>query len=112
MAGQIPRCLRRNQGRAPGWPANGLPVCTDPTPQATNDWSFVPDGLGGGVVAWHDYRNTMPGGTSIDIYAQRVFADGNLAAGWPMDGAPVIQASGAQAFPVTVADGSGARVAS
>ena len=90
---------------APGWPAAGLPVSIQTAHQLLS--SAVPDGSGGILVAWFDYRNTGTGGTAIDVYAQRILADGSLAPGWPVDGAPVTRRAGTQYFPVVIADGVG-----
>lgn len=92
----------------PGWPVDGLPVCTEPTSQHLSQWSAVPDGLGGMLVAWEDFRNSFPNGTSgPDIYAQRILPDGTIAPGWPVDGAPVARRPGHQSWPVALPDGTG-----
>ena len=93
---------------APGWPAaggHGLPVCVGPAPQLLN--SIVSDGLGGVLIAWFDYRDVLEGTTGIDIYAQRILADGSIAPGWAVNGMPVTRAAGDQVRPVLLADGSG-----
>ncbi len=90
---------------ATGWPAGGVPISIHPASQHYT--ALVPDGLGGVLIAWVDYRNTGPGGTSTDIYAQRVLADGSIAPGWPLNGAPVIRAPGIQTAPVAAPDGFG-----
>lgn len=90
---------------AAGWPENGVPVCANPSTQGRTLWSVAPDGLGGAIVDWYDLRNA--GTTGIDIYAQRVLADGGIAPGWPVDGAPVTQLPGQQAWPIVIADGVG-----
>lgn len=64
---------------APGWPANGLPVCVDPDVQQAPQ--VVPDGLGGVFVAWE-----IAGPQGPSLYAQHVLADGSLAPGWPVGG--------------------------
>ena len=65
---------------APGWPASGAVVCAEPgNHRATG---IVPDGAGGAIVVWRDGR----GGSFEQIYAQRVTADGAIAAGWPAGG--------------------------
>ncbi len=93
---------------APGWPADGLPVSLAPLAQQTDGiHSIVPDGLGGVIVAWRDSRNAISDGTYSDTYAQRVLADGTLAPGWPVDGAPVARTPNSQFFPVVLADGYG-----
>ncbi|MFN8179092.1 MAG: FlgD immunoglobulin-like domain containing protein [bacterium] len=80
------------------WAYNGVPVC-----QATNlqdSLAAVADGLGGVVVAWHDFRNG-----NYDIYAQRLNSSG--APQWALDGIPVCTAAGDQTSPSLVADGAG-----
>jgi MYXO-CTERM domain-containing protein len=62
---------------------------------------LAPDGAGGAIVAWNDFRN---GGVS-DVYAQRVRADGTLA--WTPDGVQVASADGAQFDPAIAQDGAG-----
>jgi len=54
---------------AAGWPAGGLPISTLPASQIAAQ--VVPDGAGGALLAWADFRD----GT-IDLYAQRVTAEG------------------------------------
>ncbi len=61
----------------PVWPADGRAVCTAPNNQTVPQ--IVSDGEGGAIVAWQDYRN----GTSADIYAQRVLANGQLGGDVP-----------------------------
>jgi hypothetical protein len=61
-------------GVAP-WPAGGVALCT----AANSEFSpmIAPDGAGGAIVAWDDFRAD----TSRDIYAQNVNADGSLGGG-------------------------------
>ena len=94
---------------APGWPADGLPLCTMPGPQVNP--VIAPDGAGGAFVAWEDYR-TGGGTGSIygDIYATRVMADGTLAPGWVQNGNPVTTAPNLQADPVVLEDGVGGAI--
>jgi len=86
-----------------GWPAAGTLVCAAPGDRG--GLQLAPDGLGGLLMAWADYRSG-----SLDVYAARVLADGSLAPGWTVDG---VQVSGTSQrpgsdFPVTIApDGSG-----
>jgi hypothetical protein len=87
---------------APGWPPTGLPACVAPDYQAPE--SIVPDGYGGAIVAWIDYRDNA---TSPDLYAQRITAAGGIAPGWPLDGAPVARAPGGQDDPAIAPDGTG-----
>jgi hypothetical protein len=63
---------RMNAAGLPQWAADGVALCT------AVDYRFVPtiasDGAGGAIVAWQDHRS----GTSYDIYAQNINADGTL----------------------------------
>jgi len=80
------------------WPPDGVPICTAPRAQA--DPFIIPDGSGGAVIAWRDYRNG-----DYDIYAQRVNADGNVL--WTPDGVAVSVARSGQYGPKMVSDGIG-----
>lgn len=91
-----------------GWPVDGLAVGLASRSQLTEGiHSISPDGLGGVIIAWRDSRNSVPGGTSVDIYAQRILADGTIAPGWPVNGAAVARTPEHQLTPVVVADGYG-----
>ena len=76
------------------WAAQGVPVCT----ASDNQWHLftAPDGLGGMLLAWTDFRN----GNS-DIYAQRLNSTG--AGLWGTNGIALTTASGIQELIVTVA---------
>jgi hypothetical protein len=89
---------------AVGWPADGLPVCTDPSAQFLGGTSS--DGSGGILLVWADERN-VSSGTDVDIYAQRVRGDASIAPGWPVDGAPVTRSPHYEWTPSVVSDGSG-----
>jgi hypothetical protein len=58
----------------PTWPLNGRAVCTAVGDQLAP--AACPDVAGGMLCAWSDHR-----GTSYDVYAQRVNADGTLDVG-------------------------------
>lgn len=91
---------------APGWPEGGVPLCTAPKTQQS--LSAGPDGLGGAIVAWDDYRSQVaPGNTGSDIYVQRVTAEGAVPEGWAADGVPLCRASGFQISPELAPDGAG-----
>ncbi|MCC6651304.1 MAG: hypothetical protein IT348_09180 [Candidatus Eisenbacteria bacterium] len=78
------------------WTPGGKLVCG-----ATGDQDqpvLVPDGTGGILVAWRDFRNSVTG----DIYAQRMDAAGTRK--WGLNGVPVCSTAGEQAFPVIVSD--------
>jgi len=87
----------------PSWPANGLAVCTTVGTQQLP--VIAPDGAGGAVVVWNDYRS---GG--IDIYAQRVLASGVVDPAWPVNGLAVCTATATQRDAVAVSDGAGGAV--
>lgn len=93
---------------APGWPSpsgRGLAVSAEDLYQIVND--IAPDGYGGVLVAWYDYRHIPTEGTGIEIYAQRIMADGTVAPGWTPGGVRVTQTPGDQAWPVILDDGAG-----
>ncbi|HJQ65976.1 MAG TPA: hypothetical protein VJ816_06350, partial [Gemmatimonadales bacterium] len=80
------------------WTPNGLAVCTATGDQANAQ--LAPDGAGGVIVTWHDFR----GGT-WDIYAQRL--DGNGVPQWTPNGVAVCTALNNQTSPQVVTDGAG-----
>src|SRR5262245_14361049 len=91
---------------APGWPANGFPVCA-----ATGDQKLAviaADGAGGFYLAWEDYR--VAGGES-DVYLQRITGAGAIAGGWPVTGLGVCTLDHSQGYPSLIADGTGATLA-
>lgn len=63
------------------WPANGVTVTAAANTQFIP--SMIPDGAGGAIVAWNDYRK----GSEYDIYAQRVSPSGQTL--WTLDGAAI-----------------------
>jgi len=87
---------------APQWTANGVALCT-----ATNDQvdpTIVSDGAGGAIATWTDYR----GGTTSDIYSQRVNASG--ARQWTTDGVVLSSAANDQLFPAIASNGTGGAI--
>ena len=79
------------------WTADGVALCT-----ASGDrWypSLVPDGAGGAIVTWADFRSG-----NWDIYARRISADGTVQ--WTADGVALCTATGNQYYPTIVADGT------
>lgn len=87
------------------WAANGRIVCNTEFDQI--DPVVAPDGSGGAIVAWSDYRGASG---FTDIYAQRVRWNGGVA--WAANGVPISQASNSQWNPQIVSDGiAGAYVA-
>jgi hypothetical protein len=87
---------------APGWPADGVPLCTAPGPQFFGE-SLIADGQGGAIATWWDRRN----GTDDDIYAQRMTAQGTPAPGWPVDGVRLTAILAAERFATLAPDDAG-----
>lgn len=82
----------------PGWPSDGLAVCTAPNEQL--DLAVVRDGMGGVIVTWEDRRS------ETDIYAQHVLQSGVVDPAWPHDGRALCIAPGGQSQPAIVSDGA------
>jgi parallel beta-helix repeat protein len=72
------------------WPSGGITACGDPG----DIWgvNMVPDGQGGGIMVWGDYRS----GVTRDIYAQRVNSTGAVL--WAADGEVIRDAAGNTMF--------------
>ena len=87
----------------PAWPVDGRALCT-----ATNIQELpviAPDGAGGAIVAWYDYRSGM-----AHLYAQRVLAGGAVDPAWPADGRALCVPADDEQNPAIVADGAGGAV--
>lgn len=82
--------LRVSGSIAPGWPVNGIAVCT--ATGAQNFPSVAEDGVGGAFVAWEDLR----GGPTADIYVQHIRPNGTPDPAWPVDGRAACTATGNQ----------------
>jgi flagellar hook capping protein FlgD len=89
---------RLNAAGAPQWAANGVALCTASGYQV--NVGTVPDGAGGAIASWWDYR-----GADSDIYAQRV--NGAGVPQWTADGVQVSTVPGEQIYPASVPDGAG-----
>lgn len=87
------------------WIKDGVPICSS----SGDQWYgyIASDGAGGAIVTWWEYRTA---GKSADVFAQRLDSDGNIL--WSPDGVPICTASGAQADPQIIADGSGGAIIS
>jgi len=83
------------------WGSAGKPVCTASKNQ--QNIRMVPDGSGGAIIVWEDYRGLDP-----NIYAQRINKDGNRL--WGDYGVAVCTATSGQLNPVVVGDGSGGAI--
>ncbi len=85
------------------WTSNGVAVCTAADGQV---WpQLCPDGAGGAIVGWIDYR----GGVFWDLYIQRVSASG--AVQWAANGVPLCAAANDQFHLVMLPDGAGGAIA-
>ena len=88
-------------------PVDGVPLCTATGSQRVP--VVVSDGRGGAIAVWEDERITG----EIDLYAQRVDADGNLRWGWPpLTAKPVETATCEQLDPAVATDGRGGAIIS
>ncbi len=67
---------------------------------------MVSDGSGGAIVVWRDNRNSST--TGLDIYAQRLDANGNVK--WQTDGVTVCAAAYTQDNPQLASDGAGGAI--
>ena len=90
---------RFNGAGTPLWAADGVAVCNAVNTQTRP--CIVSDDAGRAIVAWMDHRS----GTTYDIYAQRVNANGTMA--WTANGVPVGAAMGEQVLPHMLSDGAG-----
>jgi hypothetical protein len=82
----------------PQWTENGIPICTEVNAQ--NSPCIAPDGEGGAIIIWQDFRTNY-----ADLYAQRINKEGESL--WKENGVLICGASGAQSAPVAVDDGAG-----
>ncbi len=87
---------------ASGWPIDGRLVCG--ATGAQQNPRACPDGTGGAYVVWEDAR---AGGTNLDLYVQRVTAEGTVAIGWPANGLALVTATGHQHSPQICTDAAG-----
>jgi hypothetical protein len=82
------------------WGANGVSVCNANFDQI--EPKLIPDGLGGAILTWLDYRG---GSGFTDVFIQHIF--GNGTADWTSNGLPVCIASNVQWNAQILPDGSG-----
>jgi hypothetical protein len=83
------------------WPVNGVPLCTKPSSQSHP--ILVPDGTGGAIAAWTDYRN----GDS-DVYAQRLGSSGFVQ--WTLNDVALCTATNPQEVGAIMPDGAGGAI--
>jgi len=80
------------------WGDDGVVVAASFIPQAQR---MVPDGAGGMILGWLDWRNPLYG----NVFAQRI--DGSGAAQWALNGVPVVGGLYEQALLRCLKDGAG-----
>jgi hypothetical protein len=85
------------------WTTNGVAICTATSEQANQ--RMVPDGAGGAIIAWNDYRS----GSNYDVYAQRVNSSGTVQ--WTANGIVLCDAAQTQWYMDLAGDGAGGAVA-
>jgi len=86
------------------WTKDGVGITT--TSYSKNFPRIVSDGYQGAIVAWTESRS----GSSWDIYAQRVYANGDVL--WGSQGIVVCGLGVAQTYPLMVPDGAGGAIIS
>ena len=85
------------------WSETAVPVCTAAGHQST---PFVlPDGAGGALTVWLDYRNDPGLLSSADIYVQRINTAGKTL--WQKDGIVLCDAPSNQQVPEGISDAAG-----
>ena len=88
---------------APGWDADGVPVCVASGNQYAD--RLVPDGLGGVWVCWLDLRSG-----DYELFATRLTAQGALAPGWHPNGTRISSTPISYPSPVIVPSSSGTAI--
>ena len=83
------------------WAVNGNPASLAPQNQLAA--TSIPDGAGGIILVWEDYRNG-----NADIFAQRVSAAGDLL--WGANGLAIAIDTLAQEAPVVTSNGAGGAI--
>jgi hypothetical protein len=88
---------------SPQWTANGIPVMNLATNPFVGIAGMVPDGAGGVILGWSDYRSA-----GFHVFAQRISGAG--AVQWQANGVPVCLAAGTQVLGGIVSDGAGGAI--
>jgi len=83
------------------WTMQGVAVCAASGDQ--HEPEIMPDGNGGAIIVWEDYR-----GLDYDLYAQRI--DGSGTNLWTANGVEVSVAPGHQFLPRLISDESGGAI--
>ena len=92
---------RINAAGTPQWSADGVAVCDASDNQGGVE--LIPDGSGGAVVIWTDFRTAAT--TAQDVYVQRINASGGSS--WSANGVALCTAAGNQTGTKLLPDGSG-----
>src|SRR5687767_4984340 len=88
-----------NAAGQPMWTANGVLLCAASGDQEIS--AMIPDGKGGAVIAWTDYRS----GIDPDIYVQHINASGTTQ--WTTNGVAVAAEPGFQSGAVLLLNAAG-----
>jgi hypothetical protein len=97
-------CLQRFTGTGTifaGWPEGGAPVCE--APDGRVGLRMVPDGAGGVLLVWSDYRDHF----DDDVYAVRMRSDGTRDPRWPVNGLAVTDNTALDDYTDLAPDGQG-----
>ncbi|HKW15847.1 MAG TPA: FlgD immunoglobulin-like domain containing protein, partial [Candidatus Krumholzibacteria bacterium] len=94
---------RVNSAGVVQWLADGIEIAVQPGTQIGP--RIVPDGAGGAVIVWLDFRSL----THYDVYAQRVNSAG--AVQWGANGTAISTATGLKFYLELISDGSGGAIA-
>ena len=89
------------------WGIDGV-LAAGESPDKTN-LVIVGDGAGGAIIAWVDRTQDRTGAMSLNVYAQKIDASGNLTAA--LTGKPICTAENDQRWLRMVPDGSGGAIA-
>ena len=85
------------------WTPGGVVLCNAPGDQMTP--TIVPDGVGGAIVTWEDFRDLVLGSS---IYAQRVDASGVVQ--WAPNGVALSNNLNSRYNPTSISDGAGGAI--
>jgi len=88
----------------PQWAHNGVRACSAEGSHIMGCRSVVPDGFGGAIITWMDFRTAY----DLDVYAQRINAWGNFL--YYGGGMEICTAPEHQVWPVMTTDGAGGAI--
>jgi hypothetical protein len=93
--------MRITESGGLAWTSGGVAICT--AAQNQDSPELVPDGTGGAIIAWRDFRNGLYG-----AYAQRIQGDASIQ--WAADGITVCSYTSGQEKIRMVSDGTGGAI--